>query len=790
MRRPRLLHLYNESDWARCDHELTYLHPSSGTVRLVAVEQAEGVEVWEDAYEAWREGTSEPPEEPEAGPYGASWDAARSGAVAVPCPPGGCDDSAILLYPPGGWWRGDKDGWTELQRGPRIVRQPGHGLRFDDQPSWTPPPGALSAGRDPWGRVWVLDRDGVLTLRDPGSLRVIATVGLPAGAQPAALGLTDAAAWLLDADGTLWQQPYGGEWHAREVADRPEGEVWVGRELAGGPGDLIVAVVETPDGPVIVTGDHDALSTYTSHGLEHPGRPVVLPDGSFYLAELDGTPPVRTLFTRFGRSVDEHGLPTWAVEDTLVGRSFDGRAVVLDTEGVPWITTAAGLRRLRSSRVPLVTRGRLETFALDAQQPGITWHRVFLDVCLPPGTALRVQAKSAEELLPLGLRRGVRSVRGLDTAPTGATPLGSQTPDDEDGWVTVGALDRRAGWADQAFPPGGVQRPSQEPRLVGPPGVDPESLSTLEAVLDVPPGRYLWLRVHFVGTSGRTPALHAVRVSWPRPSVLELLPAFWRADPGTAGRTERFLALFEGMYHELDARIDALPLLFDARVCPPDALEWLASLVALSFDQRISEPVRRQLLLEIASLYRQRGTLPGIRRLVEILTGSRVEVIEAFRLRQRTGSKLGEGEQAAIGRIGSVLGNGLQLGGADALDSEIDATGGLSDATLRAWYGATAHRFQVLVFGCADPELTEVVQAAIEAAKPAHTLHELCWVTGGFRLGVSSWIGLGTLLSTTPVLRPAVLDHAVLGSHPLGTPRTRFGTRLGASRVGHRTLTG
>jgi phage tail-like protein len=790
MRRPRLLHLYSESDWARCDHELTYLHPSSGTVRLVAVEQAEGVEVWEDAYEAWLDDVVQPPSAPDVGPYDQSWEDVRAGAVAVPCPPGGCDDGAILLYPAGGWWKGEKSGWTELQRGPRPLRQPGRALRFDDQPTWSPPPGSLSAGRDPWGRVWVLDREGVVTLRDPSSLRVIATVGLPAGIAPVGLGLTDAAAWLLDVHGRLWRQAYGGEWHARPVADRPSEESWIGRELAGGPGDLIVAVVVTPDGPALVTGSGSELMTYDDHGLEHPGRPVVLPDGSFLVAELDGAPPGRVLFTRFGPSVDEHGLPTWAVEETLVGRSFDGRAVVLDHEGVPWITTAGGLRRLRSSRVPLVTRGRLETFALDAQQPGVTWHRVFLDVCLPPGTALRVQAKSAEELLPVGLRRGVRSERGLDTAPTGDLPLGSQTPEDEDGWITVGALDTRAGWADQTFPPGGAERPSQEPRLIGPPGTNPDALSTLEAALDVPAGRYLWLRIHFVGTSGRTPALTAVRVTWPRPSLLSFLPSFWRADPGSAQRTDRFLALFEGMYHELDARIDALPLLFDPRVCPPEALEWLGSLLALSFDQRIGEAVRRQLLLEMGTLYQRRGTLGAIRRLVEILTGSRVEVIEAFRLRQRTGSKLGETEEAALGRLGSVLGNGLQLGGGDSLDVEVEQTGSLSDQSLRAWYGATAHRFQVLIFGCSSPELVEIVEAAIEAAKPAHTLHELCWVTGGFRLGVSSWIGLGTLLSTTPDFRPAVLDQAVVGANLLGTPRTRFGTRLGASRIGHRTLTG
>ena len=52
---------------------------------------------------------------------------------------------------------------------------------------------------------------------------------------------------------------------------------------------------------------------------------------------------------------------------------------------------------------------------------------------------------------------------------------------------------------------------------------------------------------------------------------------------------------------EIDARITALRALADPRLAPPEALDWLASYVALVFDQRLDEPVRRQLLMEASS---------------------------------------------------------------------------------------------------------------------------------------------------------------------------------------------
>ena len=195
--------------------------------------------------------------------------------------------------------------------------------------------------------------------------------------------------------------------------------------------------------------------------------------------------------------------------------------------------------------------------------------------------------------------------------------------------MPLGVLDRRTYQADLALPPVGRELPSEDeyaPRVMPDP---PGNTLTLEGLVRNPPGRYLWLRVRFHGSSRRSPVVSAVRASHCRPSLLQHLPAYWSADAAAAAPADRALALFEGLYTELDQRIEQFHQLLDPRVCPPEALEWLAGFVALGFDSRIDESVRRQLLGEIMTLYRQRGTPPGLERLCSILTRGRVAVVES-----------------------------------------------------------------------------------------------------------------------------------------------------------------
>ena len=130
--------------------------------------------------------------------------------------------------------------------------------------------------------------------------------------------------------------------------------------------------------------------------------------------------------------------------------------------------------------------------------------------------------------------------------------------------------------------------------------------------------------------------------------------------PGREGAavSGRLLALFGGQIRELGNRAEALMRLCLPALTPAEALPWLAGFLALTYHDRVPLRVRRQLLAEIAKLYRQRGTKPGLERLLSILAEAEVTVLESFRLRRRRAAFVGEA---------AVLGPALELGGREGL---------------------------------------------------------------------------------------------------------------------------
>ncbi|XXY52626.1 phage tail protein [Sorangium sp. So ce269] len=742
MAAPRFVHVRGELAFARFDHDATTIDARDETVRLATAEQLATEPVDPSVFDAML--------------------AARGGAAAVTCPPDGCAGATVLLVDRTGAAFALRDGaWAPLSIGQTMSdrRDP---LAFG--PAVPPPPARLddprALCRDPRGRLWLLERGArrILVLAED-DLRWLDTVRFPAGADLVHLACADAGVIAADASrGALFFQPYGGEW--REVTalspPLPAGAVPVA--VAGG-GDRLAALYRLaaplewePGKPVVravvalVSGG--AAELHAVPGLEDPLPLLVLPSGHLLVGEVSGPPgaPMRfvelSVTPRWLRTVGSFGV-----------RGFDGRALFLDACGAPAVTTEKGIRSLYEvMEAAPSTEGRVETFALDSERYGCVWHRVFVEACLPPGTSLEIHARTADDL-PSSPRAARAPAEGPAVpADPARFPLGSLTADDVEGWAPVGALDRRAAWADVPFAPAA-----------------PAGVETLEGLVKQPPGRYLWLRLTLRGKKRRSPAIAGIRATYPRPSILDHLPAFWRNDPAAAQAMDETLALFEGFLTEMDLRIEALPRLLDPRSCPDEALDWLAGFLALALDPRLGEGPRRDLLREGARLFRQRGTVPGLSRLLAIVTGARVDIVEAFRLRRRSMGVLGEGAGAVVG---AVLGPGLSLDG--------DPEGA----------SATAHRFTVVVFRPKDDTLASIVETAIERNKPAHTVHDVCFLEAGLRVGITSFVGFGTRLGDPARFEPFVVDRS-----PLGAPSTlgvagasrSLGSFVGGARIGKTT---
>jgi phage tail-like protein len=172
---------------------------------------------------------------------------------------------------------------------------------------------------------------------------------------------------------------------------------------------------------------------------------------------------------------------------------------------------------------------------------------------------------------------------------------------------------------------------------------------------------------------------------------LRYLPAVYDRDEFMG----RFLMLFESFWKPIDGQLEMLPFYFDPRLTPSDLLPWLAAWLNLVLDERWPERKRRELLRSAIILYRKRGTKLGLQKYLEIYTGVEPQIIE-YRA-----NNFALGPEARLG-FGIALGTANQ-----------------------------PHTFKVVLqlpeAASPDDETTrrQIVEAIIEAEKPAHTAYVL-----------------------------------------------------------------
>jgi phage tail-like protein len=812
-------HLCGRLMWERCDHDGTRIEGEPAGVRLAPRTDGAG-EVAESVGEVG---------------WSKAWEAQRGAALLVPCGPAACEERRVVLLDPRLGLLGlDGEGWRPLAEAapwpPAGLPGSGGPAAASPGPRFQPPepaPPARPAGLalDPWQGIWLLDRSAGALRRLSPEGRVVASVALPQGCRPRRFGCTALGLVVADAGGAagpaLLFRPWQGEWRGLRLDLPPESgpedtSVAVTAAEPGAPGAPAMPSAPLPElidlaadasiawaAALIRWGGRHGLVVWDGRRRRHWPAPTLrrprhlLIDGpqSVLVSEPPWLPGDSrpTPFTRL--LIRPERLEA---EGSFRVRGFDGRGLWREGDTV-WASTAFGARALLAREPLLRGEGRIETWALDSGSYACHWHRLYVDACLPPGTRLWVEARSADDLPPWDVRRGARPPQ--DIAGDGTTaaappaiddpwpPLASRSADDLEGWQPLAVADRRPPLIDQP-----LELPSAAQA----------GMETLEWLVSTPPGRYLWLRLHLEGDGRRSPVLYSLRVSQPRPALLERLPAFWRADPEGADLSERLLALFEGPLTELDQRAEALRRLFLPAQTPAQALPWLAGFLALSYHDHVPLRVRRQLLAEIATLYRQRGTRPGLERLLSILAEAEVVLLEGFRLRRRTAAFAGEaavlgaalelgGREAALGSDPLVmdplaiassgddeerlaLGHGLLLAhrarvrgaGREPCPSQEPPSPVASDP-LRAWYRQQAHRFTVLLPLCRTATLEGVLEQALELHKPAHTLHQLCWIEAGYCLDRGVRVGLHRL-GLSPRAAPPVLGQALLGSgtDPLG----------------------
>ena len=444
-------------------------------------------------------------------------------------------------------------------------------------------------------------------------------------------------------------------------------------------------------------------------------------------------------------------------------RHYDGRGIVLTPEGEVGYWSAKGFMLATMSRVRYKPEGQIISYQLDSDRFQTQWGRLFIDACIPRGTQVTAKCLVADEI------------------PEAAIPVIRSAPDN-----TIGLTIERPDLSPPMPPQEGIKGLSGEyPFYRRPVGnevpwqgcAEDDHFRTYETPVFAPPGRFLWVVLTLRGTSRKTPKVKSLRAEYPSHDWLRRLPQVFSQDIAEADFLRRYLAMPEGQMRDLDLRASYRHILLNATATPSELLPWLGSFIGLVVDARWSERAKRQMITEGVWLFRFRGTLPGLKRMIEIYLDSKVTFIEHFKVRGLGGALLGEEDDALAAN--GVLGAGFRVGGILAEENTIS----INETSIEDAISLHAHKFSVIIAVALDPEQMDVLHHLLETHRPAHTLYDICTVDSGMRIGHGLHLGLTSIVGQTSGFGELQIGGSILGrSDTLG--RAKAGTHIGSSRLG------
>lgn len=241
-------------------------------------------------------------------------------------------------------------------------------------------------------------------------------------------------------------------------------------------------------------------------------------------------------------------------------------------------------------------------------------------------------------------------------------------------------------------------------------------------------GRYLWFRITLIGTEDLSPEIYSVTIFFPKVSYLEYLPPVYREDFANSDFLDRFLAIFESLFFDIDFTIDHLSRWLDAAGTPLEFLYWLGSWIGVEqgrveslYRKEVPETKQREYIFQAVSMYKERGTRAGLENLILFYTGKKPIIIENLPFECTKGNTENENWKK---------------------DQNV-----INESN----FGRCNLSFLVLFKEELDEDEKVLIRNIIEAEKPAHTTYKLLELR--FCLDGNTYLGINTKL---PPLTPLV----------------------------------
>ncbi len=424
------------------------------------------------------------------------------------------------------------------------------------------------------------------------------------------------------------------------------------------------------------------------------------------------------------------------------------RGMGFDASGGFYLSTNAGVAVFALSKVAVGVAGTLYPPVLDNGKTDGSWHGVALTVQLPAKSGIEVAYYASDDE---GLKRlYTEALASTASAESKAATIES----------LLGPL-----WKSETgqFAGGGTGK-------------------RRDMLFVANRGRYLWLRIRLTSYDADShPSIAKVEVRYPRISLLRYLPPVYQEDPVSAAFLERFLALFETVFQDVDATISDLHEYFDSATTPPEFLPWLASWLSLPLDDGLPEERKRRLISAAPSFLRSKGTPAGIRNFLGLYTGAAVDVREPSLL----------ANPVTVGQVklgqGSILtrraGGALRIGDDTVLGEALLVP---KSARPLAPLAATANRFEVFIDMDAARYAAQeqAILRAVRASVPASTAWTVRLAASQPAMGASR-LGVNARIAGPQAFRIGFTRLGARGvalgarpSHDIPTPRLERGAAV------------
>jgi phage tail-like protein len=269
--------------------------------------------------------------------------------------------------------------------------------------------------------------------------------------------------------------------------------------------------------------------------------------------------------------------------------------------------------------------------------------------------------------------------------------------------------------------------------------------------------RFVWFRLTLSSSSpAASPKLCQVRAATAAEDYLDYLPMTYRLHD-KSGFLSRWLRELRGEFSQVEEALDNMPRVADPSFSASSSLPWLAQWLALELPRIADDDQRRALISRAVALYARRGTKDSIAGFVELNTGIKPAIVEAFVAR----SVWVLGQTSRLGfdtRLPALDPMGMIVPDEAVADpccpgpigrAIVGAAGPLASYQIgMPLFADAAFRFCVVVdaYRVHDPATLQELRRIVEREKPAHTDYRVQLVAPNLRVGLQCQVGLDTIV--------------------------------------------